>query len=81
MTVTKHKPRINAMTCPFKAATIRETYTSGATLFVVYLDKDAAEIMGETKLRYVYGSKEGAEKFAAVLQSNLDEAYADACGE
>ena len=44
--------------------------------FVVVLDADAAEIMGETKLRYVYGSKVGADRFAATLQANLDASFA-----
>jgi hypothetical protein len=65
-----------------KDVKIQKTFGNNMTpRFVVVLDRDAAEIMGETKMRYVFGSKTGAEKFATVLQSNLDAAYADACGE
>jgi len=57
-----------------KAVTIQKSFGDNMTpRFVVVLDRDAAEIMGETKIRYVFASKVGAEKFASVIQSNLDE--------
>jgi hypothetical protein len=70
------------MTSPIKAATVRKSF--GAYMeprFIVTVNQDAADIMGENKLRYVFASLSAAEKFATVLQSNLDAAYADACGE
>jgi predicted transcriptional regulator len=70
------------MNNPIKAATVRKSF--GAYMeprFIVTVNKDAAEIMGETKIRYVFASQVAAEQFATVLQSNLDAAYADACGE
>lgn len=62
-----------------QAATIKQTFGPNmAKRWVVALDADAAEIMGETRLRYVYESKLGAERFAATLQANLDASFADA---
>ena len=66
---------------PFKAATIRQSFGDNMKpRFVVILDQDAAEIMGETKLRYVFNSIAGAQGMVDTLQANLDAAYADACG-
>jgi len=68
------------MTAPFKAAYIRES--SGPDMvkrFIVCLDQDAAEIMGETKTRYVYATRAGAERFCKALQTNFDASFADAC--
>ena len=70
------------MTNPIKAATIKQTFGNFMVQrWLVVLDHDAAEIMGETRLRYLFASKLTAEKFADVLQGNLDAAYADAMGE
>jgi len=70
------------MAASIKAATVKKTFgNSMEPRWVVTLDKDAADIMGETKLRYFGSSKVAAEKFALLLQSNLDAAYADACGK
>ena len=70
------------MTAPFKACTVRKSFGNNMTSrFVVMLNQDATDIMGETKLRYVFESEVGANKFAKTLQGNLDAAYADACGE
>ena len=61
------------------AATVHRTCgDSMAPRWVVRLDVDAAEIMGETKLRYVFASQIGAERFAATLQANLDASFAAA---
>lgn len=67
------------MECQIKAATIKKTIGPHGTRYVVIIDKDAAEIMGETKTRYVYDSLIGAERFAKVLQDNLQAAFDDAC--
>ena len=67
------------MTNPFIACKITRPFVNNMTpRFIVTLDSDAAEIMGETKIRYVFESETGAKKFAIVLQSNLDAAYEDA---
>lgn len=59
------------------AATVSKSFGPNlAPRFVVVLDADAAEIMGETKLRYVFSSRDGADRFAAVLQANLDASFA-----
>lgn len=47
-----------------------------APRWIVIVDADAAEIMCETKTRYVYSSRIGADRFAAVLQANLNAAWA-----
>ena len=46
--------------------------------WIVRVDADAAEIMGETRTRYVFESHLGAERFAATVQSNLDASFATA---
>ena len=68
------------MNNPFQAATIiRQSNSNTIPRFVVIIDDNAADIMGETKLRYLFGSMIGAKKFVSVLQNNFDAAYADAC--
>lgn len=60
-----------------QAAKITKSFGNNmAPRFVVALDADAAEIMGETELRYVYASRVGAERFAATMQANLDASFA-----
>jgi len=67
------------MAAPFKACTIRKSFGPNMEhRYIVQLDQDAAEIMGETRMRYVYQSKIGAERFAATLQANFDAAHDDA---
>lgn len=62
----------------FQAATIiRQSNSNTIPRFVVIIDANAANIMGETKLRYLFGSMTGAKKFVSMLQNNLDAAYAD----
>jgi len=66
---------------PFTASrTFRSFGPNMTPRWIVQLDADAAEIMGETKMRYVFDSESGAAKFAATLQGNFDAAFADACG-
>jgi len=61
---------------PIKAATIKETYGPHMVKrYIVMIDQDAAEILGETKLRYVFDSMIGARKFAETVQSNLDASF------
>ena len=69
------------MTNPIKAATVIRSFGANMTpRFVVIIDYNAAEIMGETKLRYVFEREHAANGFANMLQDNLDAAYEDAAG-
>lgn len=68
------------MTCPIKVAYIRESFGPNMEKrYIVCLDQDAAEIMGEPKTRYIYESKIGAQRFVNTLQNNLDAAYKASC--
>jgi len=68
------------MAAPIKAATITKTFGNNMSpIWVLTLDKDAAEILGVTRIRYALSSQDAAERFAADAQSKLDDAYADAC--
>jgi hypothetical protein len=70
------------MNNPIKAATVCKSFGAYAEpRFIVAANQDDSDIMGETKLRHVFASQVAAEQFATVLQSNLDTAYADACGK
>jgi hypothetical protein len=60
------------------AATVTKTYSPFADRWLVTLDADAAEIMGETRMEYRFNMLEGALKFAETLQANLDAAWKDA---
>ena len=67
------------MNAPMTAATVTPAFGhNNAPRWIVTLDPDAAEIMGETKLRYVYDSEAGANHLAATLQDNLNDAWEDA---
>ena len=65
------------MTCPFNAATIKIEDGS----YVVKPTEIAADILNLGKLDYAFAGMSGAKIKAAELQSKLDDAYADACGE
>ncbi len=61
------------------AATVEKTYSPFADeRWLVTLDADAVEIMGETRMEYRFNMLEGALKFAETLQANLDAAWKDA---
>jgi hypothetical protein len=49
--------------------------------YIVTLDDDAAEIMGETKMVYRFASYDAALGFMNVLQSNLDALHDDALAD
>lgn len=68
------------MTNPLKAATIQHAFGSNfKPLYIVNLDQDAAEIMGETKLQYMVDTLAMAEWIAQDLQSTLDELHDESC--
>jgi hypothetical protein len=67
------------MECPIVAATLTKSFWSNMEpRWIVTLDHDAAEIMGETKMRYVFHSENAAICFCETLQSNLDAAWDEA---
>jgi len=68
------------MQCPLIAATIKKSYGDKMMpRWIVTLDQDAAEIMGETKMRYIFDSENGAIYFCETLQANLQADWEDAC--
>lgn len=67
------------MIAPIEACTISRSYSPFADeRWLVEVDADAAEIMGETRLTYHYNTLAGAEKFAAMVQANLDASWISA---
>lgn len=63
------------MACPIKAATIK--VEDGC--YVVKPTQTASEVLKLGKIEYDFATLEGAKAKASDLQSNLDDAYADAC--
>lgn len=67
------------MPAPMKAAKMTTALGPNCEKrYIVTLDQDAAEIMGESRLRYVYLSESAALFMVNTLQSNLDAAHDDA---
>jgi hypothetical protein len=60
------------------AATVTKTYSPFEDCWLVTLDADAAEIMGETRMEYRFNMLEVALKFAETLQAKLDAAWRNA---
>ena len=71
------------MNKPFQTvAKISWIFNSKNVLFFkVTLDADAAEVMGETRLTYVFDSITAAEGFRDTLQSNFDALHDEALAD
>jgi len=64
------------MTAPIQAAIVTKTHSPFAgERWLVTIDAAAAEIMGETRMKYSYNTLSGAMAFQEVLQQILDASW------